>query len=147
MTPQPAYPLQEHVGRGEVSDQQVGIDVYALLGDLRGNQNTAVGPVLGILAQPLHPVGFQLLPAEERETGMQEPNLRSALATRGFQAAVGFLGIVDGVANPEYALALAGPCQNVSSTSAPGLGKTHDDSLRGRRFARDLHAWAAARRK
>ena len=72
MTPEAAKPLQEHIGRREVGDDEVSVDVHALFDDLGGDQNAAGGPAVSILAQAAQPKALKLVPAELGKAGMEQ---------------------------------------------------------------------------
>ena len=48
VAPEAAQALQEHVRRREIGDEMIGINIDALLHDLRGDQHTTASPAAGL---------------------------------------------------------------------------------------------------
>src|SRR5713101_8384046 len=71
MAPKPAEALEQHVGRSQLTDKQICIQVHGLLNDLGTDEQATVRTVVPVFAQLTHPVFFQLLSAEKRKTRMQ----------------------------------------------------------------------------
>ena len=104
--PEPARSLQEHVGGGQLGDEQIGIKVHALLDNLGGNKDRCA-PRCPALAKPFHPLVFEFLATPEGKPGMQKAKTES-LACHGSKPLILLLRRTHRIANPEDATAVFG---------------------------------------
>ena len=108
MPPQAAHALQQHVGGSQIGDDEVEINVHALLDDLSGNQQRAHAILRPLRAETLQPLAFQLLAPEERKTGMQQADFDTPVTRHALGHATGFLGLRNGVSEIQHMLPLFG---------------------------------------
>jgi len=94
MAVQPAAPLQEQIDRAQVGDQEIEVEVEALLDDLRRDQQPA-------LALGARPVVGQDLALDGASVAAPEPRMEQLRRKpRGNGRFEGSLRFSDGVANP-----------------------------------------------
>ena len=107
---QPANPLQQHIRRAEVGQQQVGIDVQRLLQRLRADYHEAGGLTACAPAQPLfHRIVQQLAVGRRKPPVMQrgdavdgEQQRRTTGAGQFLQGRLRVDGVGDGVADYQH---------------------------------------------
>ena len=102
MAAQPAHALQKHVGRGEFGDEQVGIDIDALLDDLRCDEDAA-RRARAILAEFFHPDRFDFGAAVGGEAGVEHTGLKGTFPAASVDLAEDLLALRNGIDNPEDA--------------------------------------------
>ena len=90
-------------------DKEVGIYVNRLFQDLGGNEYASLFLPLcaGVFPKEVNPLRFLFLPYPHREARMDQAKFKAGRAA-GLQLPIEFLGLADGVDNPENLLLVHG---------------------------------------
>src|SRR4051812_16683679 len=91
MPPKPSHALQEHVSRRQIGDNEIQVNVHALLHYLSCNEDRPAATAGTLLAQPFQPMLFQLLPSEKWKATVKQGHLDSILAHTCHDRATGSL--------------------------------------------------------
>ena len=101
--------MEQHVGRGQVGDNKIEVNVHTLLDDLRGNEDGTRTRRCSVSPQPVQPLALQFLTPGKRKATVQQTQRHLAFGNLGAQSGKALLRFDDGVANPQNMLAGFGP--------------------------------------
>ena len=105
MPPEPAHALEQHVGRREIGDDEIQVDIDALLDDLRGDEDRARAVRLRVLCRAARATRFSN--SCRRKNGNRlcsKPTSTRSARTLARERAAGRLRLGNGVAQIEHML-------------------------------------------
>jgi hypothetical protein len=98
VSPEAAHALEQHVGRREIRDNEVQINVHALFHHLGGSEDAAEGIDRTVPPEAFKPIFFQFGTTLKGKPAVQKPDANGAFAHSTGHGTKGVLRFNDGIA-------------------------------------------------